>query len=125
MNGETANQGDLIREISYPLYNCRGWLKFLGVMSIISGIIQVFTIIGIIFAWLPIWIGVLLFQAASAVERAYETGDSNEINVSLSKLKTYFMIMGVISLLGVIFFAVMFFTGSMAVLFSNFRFMNM
>ena len=125
MNGETANQGDLIREISYPLYNCRGWLKFLGVMSIISGVIQVFTIIGIIFAWLPIWIGVLLFQAASAVERAYETGDSNEINVSLSKLKTYFMIMGVISLLGVIFLTVMFFTGSMAVLFSNFRFMNM
>ena len=77
MNGEAANPGDLVREIGYPLYNCRGWMKFLGVMSIISGVIQVITIIGILFAWLPIWTGILLFQAASAAEQAYETGNKN------------------------------------------------
>jgi len=113
MNGEAANPGDLVREIGYPLYNCRGWMKFLGVMSIISGVIQVITIIGILFAWLPIWTGILLFQAASAAEQAYETGNKNELNISLSKLKTYFVIMGVISLLAVIFMAIMFFSGSL------------
>lgn len=120
MNGETANQGDLVREIGYPLYNCKGWMKFLGVMSIIGGVLQVFTIIGILFAWLPIWTGILLFQAASAAEQACETGNKYELNVSLSKLKTYFVIMGVISLLSIIFIIIMFFTGSLTFFSRNF-----
>ena len=109
MNGEASNQADLIHQISYPLYQCRGWMKFLGIMSIIGGILQALTIIGIIFAWLPIWTGVLLFQSAAAMEEAHHTGNGNEMIQSLSKLKTYFIIMGVISLLGIIFGVIMFF----------------
>lgn len=113
MNNESSNQTGypasdsiqgFIQQISYPLYDCKGWMKLVSVMSIIVGVIYALTIIGIIFAWLPIWIGVLLFQSASAAEDAYYHGSEYELVKSLSKLKTYFIIMGVLTLIGIIFF---------------------
>jgi hypothetical protein len=71
-------------------------------MSILQGVITIFTIIGIFIAWLPIWIGVLLYQTASIMDRAFHTGDKHTFNQSLSKLKTYFMIQGILTLLGLI-----------------------
>ena len=44
-----------------PLYEARGWMKFLGIVMVIAGIFTAITIVGIIIAWLPIWLGVLLF----------------------------------------------------------------
>jgi len=46
----------------------RGWLKFIGLLSLIYGIITALTIVGILIAWLPIWMGVLLFQAGSRAQ---------------------------------------------------------
>jgi len=100
-NGIEA-QGGGIRELSFPLYQCKGWMKFVAVMSIIGGILQALTIVGIIIAWLPIWTGVLLFQSASAVEQAYDGDRRDEMIRSLSKLKTYFIVMGVLTLIGII-----------------------
>ena len=122
MNGEPTEQMNnpasdstqgLIQQISYPLYNCKGWMKLLGVMSIIAGVIYAITIFGLIIAWLPIWIGVLLFQSATAAEEAYYNGSEYELVKSLAKLKTYFIIMGVLTLISIIFFIVMFFLGFM------------
>ena len=129
MNGETTEQmgystpdstQGLIQQISYPLYDCRGWMKLLGVMFIIAGIIYVITIVGIIFAWLPIWIGVLLFQSASAAEEAHYTGNEHELVRSLLKLKTYFIIMGVLTLISIIVSIMAFFFGFMGAFMSHF-----
>ncbi len=112
MNGKTTGQmgfpapdsvQGLIQQISYPLYNCKGWMKFVGVLSIISGALQAISIFGIIIAWLPIWIGVLLFQAASAAEEAHYTGSEHELIRSLTRLKTYFIIIGVMTLIMILF----------------------
>jgi hypothetical protein len=92
----------VVREISKPLYQSKGWMQFLGILSIINGAVLVFTLFGILIAWLPIWIGVLLLQAASSVERATTTGDKQAIVASLGKLKTYFAIQGVMTLIGII-----------------------
>ena len=46
----------VVKEISVPMYQAKGWLQFLAVMEILGGIMVAFTIIGIIFAWLPIYI---------------------------------------------------------------------
>jgi hypothetical protein len=54
-----------VRELSVPLFQAKGWLKFLGILSIIGGVFQALTIVGIIYAWIPIWSGVLLHQAGS------------------------------------------------------------
>jgi uncharacterized membrane protein len=77
-------------------------MKLVGVMSIIGGALYVLTIFGIIIAWLPIWMGILLFQSASAIEQAYHADSRDAMTRSLSKLKTYFIIMGVLTLIGII-----------------------
>ena len=104
-------QTGVIKNLSFPLYNCKGWMKLLGVMSIISGALQVLTIFGIIIAWLPIWMGVLLFQSANAITEAYEGDSQAAMTRSLLKLKTYFIIMGVLTLIGIIFAVLVLFFG--------------
>ena len=106
-------QGEVVRNVSLPIHQAKGWMKLVGVLSILYGVVMVFTIVGIIFAWLPIWMGVLLMQSASAIERAYATGDEGQLVLSLGKIKTYFTITGVLALLGLIFGALMFFFGMM------------
>ena len=60
------------------------WLKFLGIVSIVSGALLAFTIIGLIFAWLPIWLGVLLFQAGDRANRAEHSDDLAQVADMLS-----------------------------------------
>lgn len=105
MNDQTG----MIKNLSYPLYNCKGWMKLLGVMSIIGGALQVLSIFGIIIAWLPIWTGILLFQSANAITEAYEGDNQAEMTRALFKLKTYFVIMGVMTLIGIIIGVMAFF----------------
>ena len=92
----------LVQELSVPIFQARGWLKFLGVLSIIGGIGQALSIVGILFAWLPIWMGVLMFQAGSSIESAGQFGDKFAFLRSLSSLKTYFVLQGVLTLLGIL-----------------------
>ncbi|MFH1524729.1 MAG: DUF5362 domain-containing protein [Chloroflexota bacterium] len=92
----------IVQELSMPIFQARGWLKFLGVLSIIGGIGQALSIVGILIAWLPIWMGVLMFQAGSSVESAGQFGDKFAFLRSLSSLKTYFVLQGVLTLLGIL-----------------------
>jgi hypothetical protein len=54
----------VIREVGTPLFMGRGWLKFLGVISIIQGVLTAFSIVGILICWIPIWLGILLLRSA-------------------------------------------------------------
>jgi hypothetical protein len=100
-----------IREISWPIYQSKGWIRFIGVLSIIQGIVLALTLVGIIIAWLPIWIGVLLMQCASSIERARTSGDKTVLVNALDKLRTYFTIQGILTLLSIIVVAIAFAMG--------------
>lgn len=91
-----------IQDLAAPLYQAKGWIKLVGVLMIISGILLCLTCAGIIIAWLPIWMGIVLVGAASAVEKAYNEQQSNAMVEALTKLKTYFTIMGIVTLIGII-----------------------
>jgi len=106
----------VVREVSAPLFAAKGWMKFLGVLMIIYGVLMAISIVGIIVCWLPIWIGVLLFQSAGAIESAQASGSKMELYGALSKLKTYFTIYGILALIGIVFFVIMMFVGGMAAL---------
>lgn len=101
----------LIKNASQPLYSAKGWLKFLGVMMILGGVFTALTIVGLIVAWIPIWQGVLLFQAANAIDKAYTLGNAAELVKAQQKVKTYFMIMAILMLLGAIFYGFGLFVG--------------
>jgi hypothetical protein len=111
---QTGGGEQLIREVSAPLFAAKGWMKFLGVLMIIYGVLIALTIVGILICWLPIWIGVVLFQSATAVESAQASGSKTELYGALSKLKTYFTIYGVLALIGIVVSIVALFTGVMA-----------
>ena len=88
-----------LRLLALPLYEARGWMKLLGVVMVIAGVLTALTIVGLIVAWLPIWLGVLLFQAAGRIEVAFATADEMSLRESLAKLKTFFVIQGVLLLI--------------------------
>jgi len=81
----------------------KGWLKFLGVLYIVSGALTALTVVGILFAWLPIWMGVLLFQAGTQAETAVLTRDPGGLITMMDKLRLFFVINGVVALIGLIF----------------------
>ena len=73
-----------------------GWAKFMGIMTIISGCLQVLTIFGIVIAWLPIWMGVVLTRAGSKAGEYAEKGDMASLEAVTGQLKTYFVISGIL-----------------------------
>ncbi len=75
-----------------PLLASAGWLKFLGIFSIIMGALFVLTITGILVAWVPIWIGILLYQAG---DRLSPTSDNYTLYEGSDKLRLAIKIFGI------------------------------
>jgi hypothetical protein len=73
-----------------------GWMKFMGIMSIIGGCLQALTIFGLVIAWLPIWMGVVLTKAGSKAGEYADKGDFASLEGMTGQLKTYFTISGVL-----------------------------
>lgn len=109
----TEERSVIVRELSGPLAAGKGWMKLLGVVFIIQGVLAAITIIGIIVAWLPIWIGVLLLQSAGAIEQAQATGDEVQFRRSMDKLRTYFVILGILILISIVLMVLGLFSGAM------------
>jgi hypothetical protein len=108
------NNNASVSELAVPLSSGSGWMKFVGIMFIVQGALTAITIIGIIIAWLPIWIGVLVLQAAGAIERAQMSGDVAAMKEALGKLRTYFVIQGVLYVIGIVIMVLYFmFFGAM------------
>ena len=104
--GSAAGSGqdvEFVKDLSIPLYQAKGWMKLLGVLMIIAGILYAITLVGIIVCWLPIWMGILLFKTAGAAEVAQINGSRAQLHLALSSLKTYFTIQGVLVLISLIF----------------------
>lgn len=100
--GELPIQGDeSVRRVIRPIDESRGWMKLLAVLLIIQGALAAITIIGLLIAWLPIWVGVLLWQSADRAQRASEAGDESIAVDALAKIKTIFTIYGVLALIAV------------------------
>jgi hypothetical protein len=100
MNEQTSNMD--IRSIIEPLHRGKFWMQLLAVVSILYGVLLALTIVGLIVAWIPIWAGVVLMQAAGASSRAFQSGDALEMKQAMGKLKTYFTIFGVLMLISII-----------------------
>ncbi len=75
-----------------------GWLKFLGAVSFLYGALLAVTIVGLVIAWLPLWMGVLLFQAGAAAEKGYD----QDLLTMMMKFKTYFMVQGVLIIVSLV-----------------------
>ncbi len=72
-----------------------GWIKFMGIMTIIGGCLQALSIVGLVIAWLPIWMGVVLTKAGSRAREYADKGDFASLEGMIGQLKTYFTISGI------------------------------
>lgn len=72
-----------------------GWMKFMGIMTIIAGCLQALSIFGLVIAWLPIWMGVILTKAGSKAGEYADKGDFASLEGMTGQLKTYFTISGI------------------------------
>lgn len=102
MEQTASDQRHLVQRIGLPIHQSKGWLKLLGVLSIVYGGFMALSIVGLLIAWLPIWMGVMLYQSSNLIDQAYTSGDETVLIESLGKLKTYFTITGVLALIGLI-----------------------
>lgn len=106
----------LVKTLNQPVYAAKGWIKLIAVLSIIYGGLTALSIIGIIIAWLPIWMGVVLFQAASGAEEAQSTGSEDAMLRSQAKIKLYFTILGIVTLVGLILMVLAFIVGGVGLI---------
>jgi hypothetical protein len=61
----------------------------------------VLSIIGILWAWLPIWLGVVLTQAGSRAREYADKGDMASLEAMTGRLKTYFTLSGVVMIVSI------------------------
>ena len=94
-------QMDFLTQLKVSARSMAGWLKFLGIVNIISGAFTALSLVGIIIAWLPIWLGVVLIQAASKATNANMSDDPKELVEMMDKLRLYFIIQGVLIIVGI------------------------
>jgi hypothetical protein len=100
--GTMATAGDeTVRRVIRPLDESRGWMKLLAVTMYIVGGLYAISIVGLVVAWLPIWMGYLLWKSATAAEAANVTGNENDAIESLGRLKTLFTIQGVLVVISI------------------------
>jgi len=97
---EHGEARDDLYQVLRPLLRAKGWMRFLGVMSIIGGVLYCLTIVGAIIGWLPIWIGVLFLRAAGNVETGFDAKDGRAIHDGLDNLRLLFTLQGVLVILG-------------------------
>lgn len=82
-----------------PLVRSAGWTKFIGIMFIIAGAFSILSIWGIIFAWLPIWMGILLIQFSGLIRNGHGDKDPQKCRASLDKLRLFFKIFGIVMII--------------------------
>lgn len=89
-------------EVVAHLNRSRGWMKLVGVLMILGGVIQALTVVGIVVAWLPIWMGVQLTGAAADAETVVQRNDPAALASYHRRVGTFFTIQGVLAMLGLL-----------------------
>lgn len=109
LTGRVASQPSIrsataagLESVTEPLYRSKGWMKFIGVLCIIMGVMYGMTIAGLIVAWLPLWIGIVLLRAARQIQLAHDTQDTTALSLGLENIRKFFKITGVCFLLSLI-----------------------
>ena len=85
-----------------PLVEAKGWLKFIGILNIIMGVLYCLTCFGAIIGWIFIWMGIVLKRASNNLNNATLGNTGSNIYEASRRIRTFFTIVGVLSILGLI-----------------------
>jgi hypothetical protein len=84
----------LIKRLAAVLAAAGGWMKFLAVLLFVSAVGMLVPPMTLI-CWLPIWLGVVLWGAATKMEQASYTGTEADMIRALEQLRFYFKLLGI------------------------------
>jgi Na+-transporting methylmalonyl-CoA/oxaloacetate decarboxylase gamma subunit len=93
----TQTQSLDIKRLVYPLYQSLLWIRVFAACLILYGALITVTGVGVLIAWLPMWIGVMLFLASKSIVNAYNENDEEAFVQTISRLKTIFITLGLSS----------------------------
>lgn len=103
MENENLNsENQVIRETSLPLYSSKGWIKFLGVIMIVYGVLLAISLVGIIIAWLAIWLGIMLYKTAEKINYAHVSGDKEAMMKAQHYLASFLTFFGVLAFVNIL-----------------------
>ena len=97
-----ANTEAVVKELTQKMSGARFWMYLIGILMIIGGVAEAISIVGLVIAWLPAWLGVFLCMAATSLGQADMMGDSDKLQQMLGRLKLYFVVQGVATLIGIV-----------------------
>lgn len=86
-----------IKKLVFPLYQSLLWMRLFAVCLIFFGALTTVTGIGVLIAWLPMWIGVILLLASKSIATAYNEENEQAFILSISRFKTIFVALGLSS----------------------------
>ena len=84
-----------VNELLEPITTRSLWIRIVGILLIIYAVLQALTIFGLIIAWLPFWLGLLLIRAADASNNLAESEDSDYAYELAEQLGKFFKITGI------------------------------
>ena len=97
-----------LKVLFVPISSRTGWIRFFGIMLIVYGALTALTIVGIVVAWIPIWLGVLLIRTADASKSLMISHDSDYATELLENLGKFFQISGIVTLVFLILYVIAF-----------------
>ena len=86
-----------IGKIVFPLYQSLFWIRLFSACLIVYGALITVTGIGVLVAWIPMWVGILLLLMAKTISQAYHHNDEQAFKLSLDRLKLIFTVLGLTS----------------------------
>ena len=101
MDQPVQGQNPVLDRLTSSAKNMSVWVKLIGVINIIGGALAAITVVGIIFAWAPIWMGILLFQAGSRADEAQASKRPDQLVPMMDKLRLYFLIQGILVIVSI------------------------
>ncbi len=102
----SGGEQETIKSLTTTLASSSGWMKLLAVMMYIVGGLYVLSIWGILIAWAPIWLGVIVWRAAVKADAARASGRKEDLNGALDGVRFYYKLMGILSIVGLVFIPV-------------------
>lgn len=89
-----------------PLIKNYQWVKFLGAVTFIGGVLTCLTIIGILVGWVSIWLGALLWGSGNCLKTIAMSNDEDEAVELIEKLGTYFKVTAIFVLVLICFWPI-------------------
>lgn len=89
-------------DVLQPLFAVQGGLRFLAGLAIAAGVLNCLTIVGLLYGWIPIWIGTLLWRTADRLDRGRRSGDAQDLREGMQFLATAIRIKVALALVSIV-----------------------